>query len=75
MKTLNNLNMKYVNKNEDGNEIIEGGAILKCDYNWEKEELINWLPDYDFDMIESVNIWLKNPAEIAEGQYLKVWVD
>lgn len=75
MKTLNDLNMKYVEGSEDRNEVIKGGAILKCATHWEREQLMEWLPDYDFDMIESVNDWLKNPAEIAEGGYLKVWLD
>jgi hypothetical protein len=75
MADLNDLNMQYVDSNEDGNEEITGGAILECSYSWSKEQLDKWLPDYDFDMIESVKNWLEDDAQIAEGQYLKVWLD
>ena len=75
MVNLNDLNMQYVDINEDGNEIIKGGAILKCSFSWSKDKLTEWLPTYNFEMIESIKGWLENEAQIAEGQYLKVWVD
>ena len=75
MKTLNDLNMKYVDVNELGNEDFEGGAVLKCMQVWSVVNLRAWLPSYDFDMLEAVQGWLANEAMIAEGQYLEVWVD
>ena len=78
MATLNDLNIQYVNVVEDeaiANEEIEGGAILKCSKSWTIAQLQDWLPAYDFDMIESVKTWLADDAQIAEGQSLKVWVD
>jgi hypothetical protein len=74
MKTLNDLNMKYVDVNPFGNEEIEGGAVLKCSHAWPMS-LLELLPSYDLDMLETVQGWLANEAMIAEGQYLKVWVD
>lgn len=71
---LDDLNMKYVAK-QDFNEEIDGGAILECARSWTNEQLRDWLPQYDSDMIDSVQGWLNNESEIAEGQYLKVWVD
>lgn len=73
MKTLNDLNMQYVDADE--NEQIEGGAILQCSKLWTKEKLQEWLPDYDFDMIQTVQQWLSDNAYIAEGLYFKVWLD
>ena len=75
MANLNNLNMQYVGVNVDGNEEIEGGAILECSQTWTTAQLKQWLSGYDFDMIESVKNWLEDDAQIAEGCYLKVWTD
>ena len=73
MVTLEDLNMTYVSA--ESNEEIEGGAILECSRSWTKEQLENWLSGFDFDMIECVQDWLKSAAHIADGMYLKVWVD
>ena len=73
MATLNDLNMQYVSA--ESNEEIEGGAVLECSRSWSKEQLENWLPDFDFDMIETVKAWLESDAHIAEGMYLKAWID
>lgn len=70
--TLDNLNMCYVQA--DCNEDTPTGAILKCSHSWTIPQLSGWLPDYDYDMLESVKDWLANDAEIAEGGYLEVWV-
>lgn len=78
MATLNDLNMEYVSVEEDeasANEEIEGGAILKCSRSWSASQLQDWLPAYDFDMIQSVKKWIEDNSAIAEGIYLKVWVD
>ena len=75
MKTLNDLNMKYVDVNETGNEGFEGGAVLKCSHVWSIGNLRAWLPSYDLDMLEAVYCWLANEDMIAQGQYLEVWVD
>lgn len=78
MATLNDLNMQYINVVENeasANEEIEGGAILKCSKSWTIAQLQDWLKSYDFEMLESVKNWLSDDAQIAEGQYLKVWVD
>ena len=73
MKTLNDLNMKYVCGTD--NEEITGGAILNCSRFWTKEQLKNWLPDFDQSMIGEVKMWLENDACIAEGLSLKIWID
>ena len=73
MATLEDLNMKYVSA--ESNEEINGGAVLECSRSWTKEQLKEWLPDFDFDMIEYVKLWLESDAHIAEGIYLKVWID
>ena len=75
MTILENLNMKFVNANDEGNEEIDGGAILRCSNSWTVEKLGEWLADYDFEMLEAVKDWLSDPSQIAEGQFLKVWVD
>lgn len=65
--------MKYVS--ETDNEEITNGAILNCSRSWTKEQLESWLPDFDFDMIGEVKMWLENDACIAEGLSLKIWID
>ena len=75
MKTLNDLNMKYVDVNELGNEEIKGGAVLKCSHVWSIGNLRAWLPSYDLDMIEASQGQLANEDMIAQGQYLEVWVN
>ena len=69
---LENLNMQYVASNEY-NEQIENGAILECSKSWTINSLQTWLPDCDFDTLESVKNWLSGESYIAEGMYLKVW--
>ena len=73
MATLNDLNMQYISAED--NEEIEGGAILECSRTWTIEQLQNWLPNFDFDMIETIKDWLADNACIAEGLFLKVWID
>jgi len=73
MATLNDLNMQYVNA--IANEEIDGGAILECSRTWSIEKITQWLPNYDYDMLWSVEKWLSDDAQIAEGQYLKVWIN
>ena len=75
MNTLNDLNMKYVDVNNWGNEEKIGGAILHCSRAWSVGSLQGWLPLYDSDMLEAVRHWLADESQIAEGQYLEVWVD
>ena len=75
--TLDNLNMRYINVDEDGsssNEETETGAILKCSRSWTVAQLQDYLAGYDYDMLQSVKQWLANDAEIAEGGYLEVWI-
>ena len=74
MKTLEDLNIIYVYDREI-NEEINGGAILKCSYDWTRDQLNVWLPEYDFDMIDTVKKWLADDCQIAEEGWLKVWVD
>lgn len=73
MATLEDLNMTYVSA--ESNEEIKRGAVLECSRSWTKEQLKNWLPDFDIHMIKSVKEWLESDAHIAEGMYLKVWID
>lgn len=65
--------MQYVSAEE--NETIEGGAILHCSHSWSIDQLSGWLDGYDYDMLTMVKKWLACDAHIAEGMFLKVWVD
>ena len=69
---LDSLNMKYVSA--DQNDYFDGGAILECGH-WDKDQLESYLSGYDLDMIEAVQDWVSGEAYIAEGLYLKVWVE
>lgn len=70
---LDSLNMTYVVA--DCNEDFDGVAVLECSNSWTMDQLTSWLPMYDFDMLKSVKSWLGSTPHIAEGAYLKVWID
>ena len=73
--TLCDLNMKYVRQESNQNEEIDRGAILKCGSSWAPDSLSKWLPDYDFEMLETVKCWLNSQSYIDQGSYLAVWWD
>lgn len=73
MITLDDINMKYVTA--DMNEELYNGAVLECSVSWPLAELHDWLPELDIDSLDTVQDWLYSEPHIAEGMYLKVWVD